>query len=112
VSRSHGLLQIQGPALELQSRRQTQFLQNKGDHCLTLLHQPQVVCLCAVPFEQSKLGKMAAASFPLPEALADLKDLGIACGKEAPSCITPARCAKSLRLPGSRQCEAPQPAPE
>jgi hypothetical protein len=26
---------------------------------------------------------MAAASFPLPEALADLKDLGIACGKEA-----------------------------
>jgi len=76
-------LQIQGPTLKLQPRRQPELLQDKDDHFFTLFHQTQVVRLCAVPFQQGELGKMAAASFPLPEALADLKDLRVACGKES-----------------------------
>jgi hypothetical protein len=76
-------LQIQGPTLKLQPGRQPEFLQDKGDHFLTLIHQTQVVRLCAVPLQQGELGKMAAASFPLPEALADLKDPRVACGKES-----------------------------
>jgi hypothetical protein len=76
-------LQIQGPTLKLQPRRQPELLQDKDNHFFTLIHQTQVVRLFAVPFQEGELGKMAAASFPLPEALADLKDLRIACCKES-----------------------------
>jgi hypothetical protein len=75
-------LQIQGVALKFQAKGQAEFLQDKNDHLLTFIHKTQVVCPCAVPFEQSELGKMALTSFPFPEALTDLKDLGIPGRKE------------------------------